>query len=130
MKKSSTLWELIIGILGIGIVAQIVCLLFLKRHLYHAVGLWVGALLSIGLAIHMNSSIEDGLDIGGEDGVKHMQKGSVIRLLISCVIMGGVMYMDLGNPLTLLVGVMTLKVAAYLQPTVHRLLEKIRKGGR
>lgn len=129
MKKNSTLIELLIGIVFVGIIWQCVCLVFFKRHLYNAIGLWVGVFLAIGMAIHMQRSIEDGLDLSGDAGVKHMQKSSVVRMVIACVVMAVVLYKEWGNPLTLLAGVMTLKLAAYLQPLVHRVLQKIRKGG-
>lgn len=130
MKKNSTLKEVLIGIFLIGMVAQIVCLICGERHLYHAIGLWVGVFLAVGMAIHMQRSIEDGLDLLGDAGVKHMQKASVIRMLIACIVMAVVLYKDWGNPLTLLIGVMTLKLAAYMQPITHKMLEKFQKGGR
>lgn len=124
MKKNSVLVELLIGIVLVGVLAQLVCLIFFERHLYHAIGLWVGVILSAVLAIHMQYSIEDGLELGGEDGVKHMQKSSVLRMLIVCVVVAVVFYKDWGNPLTVLVGLMALKLAAYMQPLVHKILEK------
>lgn len=129
MKKNDTLKELLVGILVVGIIGQIVCLIFFKQHLYNAVGLWAGVLIAAGMAIHMKRSIEDGLDLMGDSGVKHMQKSSVTRMLVSCVVMIVVLYKQWGNPLTLLVGVMALKLAAYMQPLVHRVFEKLRKGG-
>lgn len=129
MKKNRTLLELLIGVVLVGVFSQIVCLIFFKRHLYHAVGLWTGILISIGMAIHMQRSIEDGLDILGEAGVKHMKKAYMARTAVAVVIMAMVMYFDLGNPLTILVGVIALKLAVYLQPTVHKVLKKRKKGG-
>lgn len=129
MKKNSTLKELLIGIFSVGILSQIVCLIFLKRHLYHAIGLWVGIFIAAGMAIHMQRSIEDGLDLMGDAGVKHMKKAYLMRTTIVLVIMAAVMYFDWGNPITILVGVMALKVAVYLQPLVHKVLEKRKKGG-
>lgn len=129
MRKNSTLIELLMGILVVGIVSQLVCLLFFSQKIYHAVGLWSGIAVSAGMAIHMQRSIEDGLDLMGESGVKYMQRASAMRMLVACIVMAVIMYFDWGNPLTLLVGVMALKLAAYMQPLMHRLLEKIRKGG-
>ena len=129
MKKNSTLMELLMGILVVGIVSQFVCLIFFKQHVYHAVGLWTGVAVAAGMAVHMQRSIEDGLDLMGDSGVKHMQKASATRMLIACVVMAIVMYYNWGNPLTLLLGVMALKLAAYMQPFMHRVLEKISKGG-
>lgn len=129
MKKNSTLIELLMGILVVGIVSQLLCLIFFTQHVYNAVGLWTGVAVAAGMAVHMQRSIEDGLDLMGDSGVKHMQKASVTRMLVACVVMAIVMYYNWGNPLTLLLGVMALKLAAYLQPFMHRVLEKISKGG-
>lgn len=129
MKKNSTLKELLIGIFLIGILAQIVCLIFLKRHLYHAVGLWTGVFVSVGMAIHMQRSIEDGLDLMGDAGVKYMKKAYLMRTMVVCVVVAVVLYFDLGNPLTIIIGIMALKAAVYLQPLVHKVLEKWKKGG-
>ena len=129
MKKNSTLKELLIGIFIVGILSQVVCLIFLKRHLYHAIGLWVGIFIAAGMAVHMQRSIEDGLDLMGDAGVKHMKKAYLMRTTIVLVIMAVVMYFDWGNPITILVGVTALKVAVYLQPLVHKVLEKQKKGG-
>ncbi len=124
MKKNSTLIELLIGVVLVGILSQIVCLIFFERHLYHGVGLWTGILISIGMAIHMQRSIEDGLDISGDAGVKHMKKAYLTRTAIVVVVMAVVMYFNWGNPITILVGITALKVAVYLQPFVHKVLEK------
>ena len=129
MKKNRTLLELLIGVVLVGILSQIVCLIFFKRHLYHAVGLWTGILISIGMAIHMQRSIEDGLDLLGDSGVKHMKKAYLTRTAVAIVVMVVVMYFDWGNPITILVGIIALKVAVYLQPFVHKVLEKRKKGG-
>ena len=129
MKKNSTLKELLVGIVIVGILSQIVCLIFLKRHLYHAVGLWTGIGISIGMAIHMQRSIEDGLDLQGDAGVKHMKKAYLTRTAVAVVVMAAIMYFEWGNPITILLGIMALKVAVYLQPLVHKVLEKRKKGG-
>ena len=127
--KNSTLKELLVGIVVYGIFAQLVCLLFGQRYLYHGVGLWTGVLVAAGMAIHMQVSIEDGLDLMGENGEKYMRKAYLTRTIVACVIMALVMYFNWGNPLTILLGVMALKVAVYLQPLVHKIFEKRKKGG-
>lgn len=129
MKKNSTLRELLIGIFFVGIIAQIVCLIFLKRHLYHAIGLWVGVFISAGMAIHMQRSIEDGLDLAGDVGVKHMKKAYLMRTMVVCILVAVVIYFDLGNPITILLGITALKIAVYLQPLVHKVVQKRKKGG-
>lgn len=122
--KNSTLKELLIGIGIVGIVSQILCLILFDRHLYHAIGLWTGIGISFVITIHMQRSIEDGLDIAGDAGVKHMKTAYLLRTGISVLVMATVMYYGWGNPLTILLGIMALKIAVYLQPVMHKVLEK------
>lgn len=122
--KNSTLKELLIGIGIVGIVFQILCLILFDRHLYHAIGLWTGIGISFVITIHMQRSIEDGLDIAGDAGVKHMKTAYLLRTGISVLVMATVMYYGWGNPLTILLGIMALKIAVYLQPVMHKVLEK------
>ena len=65
----------------------------------------------------------------GDAGVKYMKKAYLARTFVGCAVMAAVMYFDWGNPITILVGVMSLKVSVYLQPLVHKILEKRKKGG-
>lgn len=129
MKKNSTLLELLIGIFIVGIASQVVCLLFFEQHIYNAIGLWIGVLVATGIAIHMQRSIEDGLDLMGDAGVKYMKKAYMTRTMVALVVMAVVMYFGWGNPITILIGVMALKLAVYLQPLVHNVLQKMEKGG-
>ena len=124
MKKDNTLTELIIGIILFGVVEQIVCLIISKDYLYNAVGLWSGIIVAIGMAVHLKRSIEDALDFGEEGAAKHIRKSYAVRMITAFLVMGVVVYFDLGNPLTLLAGVIPLKISAYLQPHMHKVLSK------
>ena len=129
MQRDSTLKEILIGIFTFGVLAQLVCLLFHGSLLYHTVGLWTGIVISFGVAIHMKRSIEDGLDLTGDAGVKHMKKAYLLRTSVVCVLVAVVLYFHWGNPLTILLGITALKIAVYTQPLVHKILYKKRKGG-
>lgn len=126
MKKDNTLTELIIGIILLGGIEQIVCLIFLKDYLYNAVGLWSGVLVACGMAIHLKRSIEDALDLGEDGATKHIRKSYAVRMMTAFLVMGVVVYFNLGNPLTLLAGVIPLKISAYLQPHMHKVFLKLK----
>ncbi len=132
MKKDNTLAELLAGILIIGIMQQLILLFFFQNHGYHAIGLWCGILAAVISVIHMRRSIEDALDLGEEErAARHVTKGYVTRMVITAVLVGVVLYFRIGNPLTILTGVITLKLAAYTQPFVHKVFLKLqkKKGG-
>lgn len=128
MKKDRTLAELIFGIVIFGVIEQIICAIAFQNDLYNAIGLWCGIVIGIGMAIHMKRSIEDALDLGEEGAPKHIQKTYALRMTVVIIVMGCVIYFDFGNPLTLLAGVIALKISAYLQPHMHKLFLKLKKS--
>lgn len=127
MKKENTLLELLIGIVLTGILIQIICIVISKDYLYHAIGLWSGVAIACFMAIHMKRSIEDVLDLGEEGGMKHMRSTYLVRMTIVAIAMGIVICFNLGNPITMLFGALTLKVAAYLQPCISKLFQRFKE---
>ncbi len=121
MKKNETLIELLAGIIFLAVIAQIISVILSKDYLYNAVGLWSGAAIAVFMAIHLKESIEESLDLWPEDADRHYRSGYATRYLVAFIGMMVVIAFNLGNPLTLLVGIMTLKVSAYLQPQMHKL---------
>lgn len=128
MKKDNTLLELVTGIILVGVAVQIVCLIAFPNDLYNAIGLWSGVAIGSGMAIHMKYSIEDALDLGETGAVKHVRMTYALRITVVLILMGCVLYFDLGNPLTLLAGLIALKISAYLQPYMHKLFLKLKKS--
>lgn len=124
-KKDNTLLEMLVGIIIWGILSQIVLLIFFENYLYNAVGLWCGIVVAGGMAIHMKRSIEDAYDMQVDIG-KQIRADSIKRMCVAAIVIGAVFYFEAGNPLTVLVGIMSLKISAYAQPYMHKLL---RKGG-
>ena len=120
MKKENTLLELLVGIIFLGVTIQLVVVIVSKNYLYNAIGLWSGIAIACISTIHMKRSIEDVLDLGEEGGVKRMRSTYLVRMTIVAIVMGVVIYFNLGNPITLLFGALTLKIAAYLQPYMHK----------
>lgn len=132
MKKDNTLIELLAGIVCIGVLEQVILLLFFENHLYNAIGVWCGILVSVICAIHMKRSIEDAVDLGDtERATKYATKGYITRMAITAVLVGAVLYFEVGNPITVLAGVFALKLAAYMQPFMHKVFLKLqeKKGG-
>ena len=127
MKKDNILFELLAGIIFSGVVIQIICLIVSKNYLYNAIGLWSGMAIACFMAIHLKRSIEDSLDLGVEGAEKHARSSYAVRMTITVVLMGIVICFNLGNPITLLVGALTLKISAYLQPYMHELFLRFEK---
>lgn len=127
MKKNNILVELLAGIISLGILIQIGMLIMFENYLYNAIGLWAGIGVAVFMAIHLKRSIEDELDLGEEGATKHARTAYATRMLITLIVLGVVIYFNLGNPFTVVLGIFPLKLSAYLQPLIHKIFLKFDK---
>lgn len=124
---NTVLKDMIIIMLLYGIIAQIVCLIIPGDHLKMTAGLWIGVAAGVFMVIHMKNSLDEALDYGEQEAQKYMQKSYAIRYLAVVVIFMAACWLQIANVLTLFVGIMSLKLAAYLQPFMHKLFAKFKK---
>ncbi len=128
MKKLSDMNRALPGLLGgmvlFGVVSQIVGMFFVEEKLNYSIGLWIGVLIAAFMAFHMAWSLNSALDqdVKGAQAVATRQ--NIIRYLIVVLILGILMITEIGNPIAAFVGVMGLKVSAYLQPIFQKLFHK------
>ena len=124
---NTVLKDMIIIMLLYGIIAQMVCLIIPGDHLRMTAGLWIGVAAGVFMVIHMKNSLDEALDYGEQEAQKYMQKSYAIRYLAVVVIFMAACWLQIANVLTLFVGIMSLKLAAYLQPFMHKLFAKFKK---
>lgn len=133
MKRiNQTLAELIIGILASGILIQLVCLVFAGPDAGFALSFWAGIVTAVLLSFHMYRSIDRAVDMLPADAQKYMKKGSLMRSLFIMAVAGGVCWIQAediraGDILAVFLGILCLKFGAFLQPVVHRFVEKRNK---
>ena len=70
----------------------------------------------------MYHSLDRALDLDAGSASKKIQVQSIIRYVFIVIIMGITMVNGYTNPLAAFLGIMGLKVAAYLQPFTHKLI--------
>lgn len=112
--------NLITGILIYGVVVQIVVLILHRNILWYSAGLWIGVLAACLMVWHMRRSIEEALDLGEEGALSHIRKTYIIRLAVLIAVIIITMVLKIGSILTLFIGVMGLKVSAYIQPYLNK----------
>lgn len=121
-QMSDALGELLCGILFFGIICQIGLIIFLSGSGgYYSTGLWIGILLAMGMALHMTWSLDKALDFSPSDAIKKMRAYSLLRYAAVLIILGLLMIFDKASPLTAFLGLMGLKIGAYIQPFTHKL---------
>ena len=121
---SDVLPDLLIGILLYGVVCEAVGLIFVKDRLFYSIGLLIGILCAMGMAVHMAWSLNMALDLGESGAVKKMQLHNLLRYGIVVVVIFALWLSGIGHPVVAFLGIMGLKVAAYLQPFTHKLFRR------
>lgn len=127
MKIDTTVKEMWIGILIWGILCELVMIWFVKDKAGCSLGLLIGCVLALAGVFHMWSVLDKALELG--DGAqKFMTAKSLIRYAVFVVCFGVIMVTKWANPLTAFLGLMGIKMAAYLQPVIHRILTRGQKN--
>lgn len=123
MKKKidPTLFELCLGILLYGVIFEAALLIFGDDPAY-SIGLWIGVLLAVAGAFHMWWALDRGLDMPEKEAVKSIGAQNIIRYVILAAALGILMCTDFANPIFAFCGYMGMKVSAYLNPLIRRLI--------
>lgn len=124
-----TLLELLIGIVFWGCVCQITVVWFLEDKAGYSLGLWLGVLLAGLAGTHMWWALDRSLDFARDTAVKMITKHNIIRYLVIVIVMALIMVSGFANPLAAFLGLIGLKVSAYLQPFTHKICTRFYKEG-
>ncbi len=124
-RINDVLPELVAEILAYGLIAWLLGVWFVEDKLRYSIGLWIGIAAAIGMAVHMAIVILDSVDLAIEKKAKvRTTLFAMLRYVVVAVLFVIVAYFRLGSVIAMFIGIMGLKVAAYLQPFVHKLRMK------
>ena len=107
-----------------GLLIQVICFFVAGDLLKATVGLWIGIVAAVLMLRNMRDSLNEALDLGEAGARKYVQSAYMKRYIAVVVVFVVVSLLDIANVLTLLAGVMGLKVSAYLQPVKHKFFSK------
>lgn len=117
---------LVAGIIIYGILIQFTGVWFVEDKLRYTTGLWFGVAVAVGLAINIATVILDSVTLGdGEHARRRIIAKSVLRYAIVVILFMILGYFQLGNLFTAFLGVLGLKISAYLQPILGKVLSKL-----
>lgn len=124
-RINDALPELILGILIYEIVVEFTGIWFVKDKLGYSNGLLIGAATAIGMAIHMAVVLRDSMDMAESGRTRRIALQYVLRYLVVVAVFFVTAYFEIGNVIVAFVGVMGLKVGAYVQPFTHKVILKL-----
>ena len=129
MKKlNPTLVELWTGSVFFAILVLLAGIWFVQNKLAYALGLLAGTVVTMYLDWHMARSIERMLEKAeqGIDGSAGMRMSSLLRYgLVVLILIASAFVSEWVNPISVFIGILGLKVAAYLQPFTHKIVFKL-----
>ncbi|MBR1571109.1 MAG: hypothetical protein IJ655_00040 [Lachnospiraceae bacterium] len=122
-RLNEALPGLVIGIIVYGLILQFTGVWFVTDKIRYSSGLWIGIGCAIGMAIHLAMVIEEAVRLG-DGNTKRLSVKSVLRYAVVVIIIFIMMYFNLGNLITAFLGILGLKVSAYAQPFMHKVIFK------
>lgn len=129
-RINSILPELIIEMLVYGVFMQVTVIWFVKEKLFYSVGLWIGVMAAIAMAIHMSVVILDSLDAVTEKKARiNTTVHALVRYIVILIIFFILYYFRIGNILAVFLGTMGLKAAAYFHPFAHKFRKRQKERG-
>jgi hypothetical protein len=113
---------LVAGIIAYGVAVQLVGMWFVKDKISYSIGLWFGIAVAVGLAINIATVIFDAvtMDTGAKNANRRIIAKSVIRYVVVVILFFVLGYFRFGNLFAAFLGVLGLKISAYLQPAVNK----------
>ena len=125
-RLNDALPELVLGITLYGIAVELVGVWFVTDKLRYTTGLVIGIALAVGMAVNMAIVLRDAVEIyGGEHAQAKIIAKSILRYVIVVIVFFVMMKFNLGNLFTAFIGVLGLKISAYLQPFTHKFVLKL-----
>lgn len=124
IKIDETLLELMLGIAGFGVLCQAAGVWLVKDRAGYSIGLWLGVLCGLFMAVHMWRSLNMALDRPEAGAQKLIRAHSLLRYGVAAAVFLGIALSGFANPLAAFLGIMGLKVSAYLQPFTHKARQK------
>ena len=117
---------LVVGIVLYGFIIQLAGMWFVEDKLGYSIGLWYGIAIAIGMGINLAMVIYDAVTFDGEGNAnKRVIAKSLLRYTVVAVLFFILGYFEFGNLFTAILGVFGLKISAYMQPFLNKLVNKL-----
>ena len=115
---------LLLGIVIWGLLVQITGVWFVEDKIRYSTGTWIGVALAVFMAINLALVIDSAVERASKVGTLRFK--SIIRYLVVIIVFVVMVYFNLGNWISAFISMLGLKVSAYAQPLIIKLIHKER----
>lgn len=125
-RINDALPRLVATILLYGVVIELAGVWFVEDKISYSIGLWYGVAIAVGLAINLAMVIFDAVTLGdSEHANRRIIAKSILRYVVVVILFFILGYFQFGNLFTAFLGVLGLKISAYLQPLFGKVSDRI-----
>lgn len=124
MGCNRTLLELMCGIVLFDLLCLAAGIWFVPQKGSCALGLLFGMLTALAMAYHMSWTFDRYLGMPQKTAVRKVAMQAILRYLAVAAVLFTILFTKAANPLTAFLGIMGLKIGAYVQPLIHRITVK------
>ncbi len=126
-RMNEALPGLLLGILIFGVAEELIGVWFVSDRLRFTTGVLIGIGCAAGMGIHIAWILEESVRYEGS-ATKKMAFFSALRYVCVVLVFFAMVYFNLGNFYAAFIGVLSLKISAYAQPLLNRVLKKDSSG--
>ena len=125
-RINESLPGVVAGILIYGVIVQLTGVWFVQDKWAYSIGLWYGIAIAIGMGINIAVVIYDAVTFGGEGNANgRVVVKSALRYVVVVILFCILGYFEIGSIITAFIGAMGLKISAYMQPLLAKLVNKV-----
>lgn len=122
-EEKQTFLEMLVGIVGNTLVIGIIGLMIAPNKSAFALGAFLGGITSVFILMLLYRSLERALSMESKEAEKYSVRAAIIRLVLMCIpLVLSILFPNMFNVLGVFFGLMGLKVSAFLQPVMHKML--------
>lgn len=119
-----TLTSLLAGIFGLSLLFFAVGVFIARDKIAWSLGLSFGFIGAVVMAVHLTMTLKNQMDMDAKSGNKYMIKNTMLRFIFMAVLIYISLKVSRISFIGVLLGILTLKMSALLQPYINKKLSK------
>ena len=129
MKKAKQILKEMFAGLVVWLLPGVIILVIVARHkLAMTMGVLLGGATAAGLLLHMYHHLDIALDMDVKHAQSHIQFAAIRRLFFMALVIAVSMVWHMYfHPVGTVCGLFGMKISAYLQPAVHKIVGRIQR---
>ena len=129
MKKAKQILKEMFAGLVVWLLPVLIILVIVARHkLAMTMGVLLGGATAAGLLLHMYHHLDIALDMDVKHAQSHIQFAAIRRLFFMALVIAVSMLWHMYiHPVGTVCGLFGMKISAYLQPAVHKIVGRIQR---